>query len=134
MQTVAPSFFLFGATEYIAATHGSGAYLGPASLYPGYTTPAQPSEEIVLYAAGFGLPSTPLMNGSSMQAGSLAVNPVCTVGGNAAAIAFAGLSASGLYQLNLIVPAGAANGDNLVSCTYGGSTTPSGDLITVQRP
>jgi uncharacterized protein (TIGR03437 family) len=62
------------------------------------------------------------------------VNPVCTVGGNPAAIAFAGLSAPGLYQMNLIVPAGAASGDNLVTCTYGGYATPPGDLIAVQQP
>jgi uncharacterized protein (TIGR03437 family) len=134
MQAEAPSFFLFGATEYIAATHANGAYLGPTTLYPGYTTPAQPGEEIVLYATGFGLPSTPLTNGSSSQSGSLTVNPVCTLGGTTAAIAFAGLSGPGLYQLNLVIPAGAANGDNLVSCTYGGFATPAGDLITVQHP
>jgi hypothetical protein len=27
----------------------------------------------------------------------------------------------------------AANGDNLFSCTYGGSATPAGALITVQQ-
>jgi uncharacterized protein (TIGR03437 family) len=66
------------------------------------------------------------------QSGSLAVNPVCTIGGNTAVLAFARLSHSGLYQLNLIVLAGAANGDSLVRCTYAGSTTPMGDLITVE--
>jgi uncharacterized protein (TIGR03437 family) len=136
MQAVAPSFLLFGATEYIAATHGDNTLLGPASLsVPGYTfTPAHPGEEIVLYAVGFGLPSTTVTNGSSTQSGSLPVLPVCTLGGNAAAVAFAGLNGSpGLYQLNLTIPLAAANGDNPVSCTYGGAATPTGDLITVQQ-
>jgi hypothetical protein len=31
------------------------------------------------------------------------------------------------------VPGGAITGDNVVSCTYKNSTTPAGDLITVQR-
>lgn len=48
MQAVEPSFYLFGATEYIAATHTNGAYVGPASLYPGDTTRAQPGEEIAV--------------------------------------------------------------------------------------
>jgi uncharacterized protein (TIGR03437 family) len=100
-------------------------------LYPGSSTPAQPGEEIALYAVGFGLPSTALANDSAMQSGSLPVLPVCTVGGNAAPVAFAGVISPGLYQLNLTIPAAAAKGDNPVSCTYGGSATPAGDLITV---
>jgi uncharacterized protein (TIGR03437 family) len=136
MQAVAPSFLLFGATQYITATHADSTLLGPASLsVQGYTfSPAHPGEEIVLYAVGFGLPSATLTNGSSIQSGSLPVLPVCTLGGNSAPVAFAGLNGiAGLYQLNLTIPLAATNGDNPVSCTYGGSTTPAGDLITVQR-
>ena len=131
MQAVAPAFLLFGATEYVAATHANNALVGPTTLYPGASTPAHPGEEIVVYAVGFGLPSTALVNGSAAQSGALPVNPVCTVGGDAAAVVFAGLIAPGLYQLNLTIPAGAANGDNPISCTYGGANTPAGDLITV---
>jgi uncharacterized protein (TIGR03437 family) len=132
MQAVAPSFLLFTTAGYIAATHANYSLVGPASLYPGASTPAQPGEQILLYAVGFGLPSTNLVNGSAIQTGSLPVPPVCTLGNNAATLAFAGLISPGLYQLNLIVPTEAAAGDNLVSCTYDGSTTPAGDLITVQ--
>jgi len=131
MQAVAPAFLLFGATEYVAATHANNALVGPMTLYPGASTPAHSGEVIVVYAVGFGLPSAALINGSAAQSGALPVNPVCTVGGNAAAVVFAGLSAPGLYQLNLTIPAGAANGDNPISCTYGGANTPAGDLITV---
>jgi uncharacterized protein (TIGR03437 family) len=133
MQAVSPSFLLFGATEYIAATHADYSLIGPTSLYPGLSTPAASSETIVLYAVGFGLPSASLVNGASKQSGSLGVLPVCTLGGNPASLTFAGLNGSpGLYQLNLVVPASATTGDNLVSCTYGGAATPAGALITVQ--
>lgn len=132
MQAVAPSFLLFGATSYIVATHADYSLVGPTSLYPGFSTPAKPAETIVLYAVGFGLPATPLVNGSSSQSGSLPVLPVCQVDGTAAGLTFAGLISPGLYQLNLTVPATAANGDNSVGCTYNGSTTPAGNLITVQ--
>jgi len=101
------------------------------SLYPGSSTPAQPGEEVVIYAVGFGLPSTSLTAGSSIQSGSLPAFPVCTVGANAAAVAFAGLTSPGLYQLNVIIPATAPSGNSPIGCTYSGSATPTGDLITV---
>ncbi|MGD1091114.1 MAG: protease pro-enzyme activation domain-containing protein [Bryobacteraceae bacterium] len=132
MQAVEPSFLLFP-KGYIAATHSNYSLVGPTSLYPGSSTPAKPGEVIELYAVGLGLPSAPLVNGSAAQSGSLPVLPMCSLGGNSATLAFAGLISPGLYQLNLTIPAAAANGDNLVSCTDDGLTTPAGDLITVQR-
>ena len=131
LNAVAPAFLLFGSSNYVAATHANGGLIGPASLYRGSSTPAQPGEEVVIYAVGFGLPSTSLTAGSSIQSGSLPVLPVCTVGTNAAAVAAAGLIGPGLYQLNVIIPAAAPSGDNPIGCTYGGSATPAGDLITV---
>jgi uncharacterized protein (TIGR03437 family) len=130
LQAVAPAFLLFPG-NYVAATHANGGLLGPASLYPGASTPAQPGEEVVIYAVGFGLPSAPLTAGSSTQSGSLPVLPVCTIGTNLAAVAFAGLTSPGLYQLNIVIPAGTPNGNQSISCTYGGSATPAGDLIAV---
>ena len=132
LQAVAPSFLLFSPAGYVAATHANGGLLGPTTLYPGSSTPASPGEDVVLYAVGFGLPSTPLVNGSSTQSGSLPVLPVCTLGGNSAALSFAGLISPGLYQLNLRVPPSAASGNNPLSCSYRGATTPLGALITVQ--
>ena len=32
LRAVAPSFFLFGASGYLAATHANGSLLGPASM------------------------------------------------------------------------------------------------------
>ena len=130
LNAVAPTFLLFG-SHYVAATHANGGLIGPVSLYPGASTPAKPGEEVVIYAVGFGLPSAPLTAGSSKQSGSLPTLPVCAIGTNAAALAFAGLISPGLYQLNVIIPAAASSGDNPIGCTYGGSATPAGDLITV---
>jgi uncharacterized protein (TIGR03437 family) len=132
LQTVAPSFLKFGASNYVVATHSDYSLLGPASLYPGASTPATANEEIVTYAVGFGLPSTALTPGSKDQSGTLTPLPVCTIGGNNAVVAFAGLNGPGLYQLNLIIPSGTPSGDNAVSCSYGGASTPAGDLISVQ--
>jgi len=133
MKSIAPAFLQFSAAGYVAATHADGALLGPTTLYPGASTPAQPGELIVVYGVGFGLPTTTLVNGSSTQSGPLPSLPVCQIGGNAAAVAFAGLISPGLYQFNLTVPSSAQPGDNPLSCTYNGSSTPSGALITVQQ-
>jgi uncharacterized protein (TIGR03437 family) len=140
---VAPSFLLFNAQGYIAATHlnntgcaASGlvyCYVGPTTLYPGASTPAAPGETIVAYAVGFGLPTTTLTSGSATQSGLLPTSPSCKIGGNPATVGFAGLISPGLYQFNMTIPSTAANGDNTITCTYGGSSTPSSDLITVQR-
>jgi uncharacterized protein (TIGR03437 family) len=59
--------------------------------------------------------------------------PSCKIGGNPATVGFAGLISPGLYQFNMMVPSTAANGDNSIICTYGGLSTPGGDLITVQK-
>jgi len=133
MKAIAPAFLLFDAAGHAAATHADGSLLGPTSLYPGLSTAAEPNETITVYGVGFGLPATALANGSSMQSGSLPSNPVCQIGGSIAAVSFAGLTLPGLYQLNMTVPASANSGDNALSCSYNGSTTPAGALITVQQ-
>jgi uncharacterized protein (TIGR03437 family) len=137
MQAASPTFLLDGATRYIAATHADGSLLGAASLSaPGYVfTPAQPGETIVLYGAGFGLPGSPavLVNGSSTQSGQLPVLPAIQIGGVAATVLYAGIAGPGLYQFNVTVPAATANGDIAVQASYGGVSTPAGDLITVHQ-
>jgi uncharacterized protein (TIGR03437 family) len=137
LHSAAPSFLRFGAGGYVASTHADGTLLGPASMsVPGYPfTPAQPGETISLYAVGFGLPVTTLVNGSSSQSGALPSLPEIQVGGDAATVQFAGVVGPGLYQFNVVVPAtaGVVNGDNAIVATYGGSSTPVGSLIAVQR-
>jgi uncharacterized protein (TIGR03437 family) len=131
-QAESPSFFIFGGGPYIAATHVNGSYLGPTSLYPGLTTPAQPGETIVMYANGFGPTSTPVVGGSETQSGTLSPMPVITIGGVTATVTFAGLVAPGEFQFNVIVPPSLASGDQSTIATYKGLTTQAGTLITVQ--
>jgi uncharacterized protein (TIGR03437 family) len=133
MRAAAPSFPLVG--NYIVATHADNSLIGPTSLsVPGYPfTPAHPNETIVLYAFGFGLPTTTLTNGSSSQVGPLPTFPVIQIGATLANVVYAGVISPGLYQFNVIVPATAANGDNAVTCSYSGLNAPAGALINVQR-
>ncbi len=132
-QAYSPTFFEFGAGPYVTAVHSDGSLVGPTTLYPGYSTPAHPGESIMLYANGFGPTSAQLTSGSSQQSGSLAVNPLVTVGGASATVQFAGLISPGLFQFNVVVPSAASNGDNTLIATYNGYSTQSGVLLTVQH-
>jgi uncharacterized protein (TIGR03437 family) len=129
-RIAAPSFALFG-QHYIVATHSDYTLVGPTSLGPAFT-PAAPGEIVLIYAFGFGLPVTPLVNGSLSQSGTLPMLPSIRIGGAPALVTFAGVVSPGLYQLNVTIPAAAANGDNSVTCTYAGLSTPVGDLIAVK--
>jgi uncharacterized protein (TIGR03437 family) len=132
LRPLAPGFFQF-AGGYAAATHVNGSLLGPTTLYPGLTTPAQPGETIVLYANGFGPTSVPVVSGALSQGGTLNPLPTVTIGGLPANVAFAGLVSVGEFQFNVIVPTALATGTYDVVATYGGSTTPANVLISVQQ-
>jgi uncharacterized protein (TIGR03437 family) len=131
MQTVVPSFLLFSAQGFIAATHSNYTLIGPPTLYPGASTPAAPGETIVTYATGFGLPATTLTAGSATQTGALPGVPICSVGNSAALVGFAGVISPGLYQLNITIPSSAAAGNDVIACAYGGFITPTSNLVTV---
>ena len=135
MKALAPSFFLLGATKYIVGQHADYSLMGPVSMsVPGYTfSPAKPGETIILYATGFSLPVVTLVDGSATQSGALPNLPLVQVGAAAATVAFAGVISPGLYQINVVVPASSANGDNTVTASYAGFTTQAGAVISVQR-
>ena len=111
-----PSILLLSTRGDAVATHPDGSIVGPASLYPGASTPARRSETISVWGVGFGLPTTPLAAGSSTQAGSLPYTPACYFGGTQTQVA-AALVSPGLYQFNVTIPENAASGDNPFYCT-----------------
>jgi uncharacterized protein (TIGR03437 family) len=135
MQTVAPTFFLFGGTRYAAGTHADGSLLGPRSMsVPGYLfTPAQPSETVTLYGTGCGLPVTAPVQGSAKQSGILANEPAIQIGTSPAAIQFAGLVNPGLCQFNVTLPSSLPDGDQTVIASFGSTSTPDGVLIPIGR-
>jgi uncharacterized protein (TIGR03437 family) len=132
-QPLSPSFFVFNGGPYVAATHLNGSLIGPATLYPGSTTPAKPSETIVLYANGFGSTNVPVQSGSVSQSGTLSPLPEVKIGGVTAAVQFAGLVAPGEFQFNVTIPGSLGNGDQTITGTYGGVSTQSGALITIHN-
>ena len=132
-QASSPSFFVFNGGPYVLAEHASGSLLGPATLYPGLTTPASPGETVVLYANGFGPTSTPIVSGSVLQSGILSPQPVIHIGANTATVQFAGLVFPGLFQFNIVVPANTPDGDQPITASYSGFVTQAATLITVQH-
>jgi uncharacterized protein (TIGR03437 family) len=130
-QAAAPAFLRFGGTRYVAATHADYSIIGPATLYPGLSTPAKAGEEVVLWAVGFGLPAGTLTPGASSQSGTMPASPVCTVDGNPASVVI-NLVSPGLYQLNLTVPTEARSGDNPLTCIYSSVATTDGTLLTIK--
>jgi uncharacterized protein (TIGR03437 family) len=50
-----------------------------------------------------------------------------------AEVLFAGLSAAGLYQFNVTVPATLADGDQAVVASIGGVQTQDGAFLAIQR-
>jgi uncharacterized protein (TIGR03437 family) len=134
MQAAAPGFFQLTGVSYVAATHAAGTLLGPATLYPGASTPAKPGEVVTVYGSGFGQTTPALVNGALAQSGTLpAPLPVFTVSGIPAEVRFDGVVAAGLYQFNVVIPPSAPDGDNTIQATYAGSTTQPGALISIQH-
>ena len=132
-QASSPSFFNINGGPYVVAQHSQDySLVGPASLFPGASTPAKPGETVILYANGFG-PTTPAaVSGATSQTGNLNPLPAVSIGGIKADVQFGGLVSPGLYQINVVVPANAPSGDNTLSATLNGTPVAPVALITVQ--
>ena len=129
-QPVGPAFFLLDTAGHIAAEHGNYSLVGSTSP----ATPATPGETITLYGTGFGVTNPAAVSGQ-VQSGvaPLTTLPTVTIGGANANVVFAGLTGTGLYQINVTVPASTPNGDAPVVATAGGVSSPAGALITVHN-
>jgi uncharacterized protein (TIGR03437 family) len=141
IQSYAPALFTFDGTSIAALVAGTATVVANTSLYPA-GRPAKPGEYVSLWGNGFG-PTDPVF-----QAGEL-VGPTTiarlrdpitvTIGGltvPSSDIQFAGTtpgSISGLYQINVRIPATAPDGDVPVSVTMGGITSPAGSTIPIKR-
>jgi uncharacterized protein (TIGR03437 family) len=139
LQPFAPAFFLFGTSTSIATLlAGTSTIIANPSVVPG-ARPAHPGEIISLFGTGFGdtspsVPAGQLDSGIANLTNSITV----TIGGvtlSSSDVLYAGLSPgsiSGLYQINVRVPASAPAGDIPVTITIGGAQTQSGATIPVQ--
>ena len=117
-QALSPSFFVLNGGPYVVAQHSAdNSLVGPTAMFPFPTSPAKPGETVVIYANGFGPTSVPVVSGSSSQGGTLAPLPVVTVGGLTATVQYAGLGFPGEFQINVVIPQGLADGDQIITRT-----------------
>jgi uncharacterized protein (TIGR03437 family) len=138
VQSIFPGLFAIDpSNKYVAAVHLDGSLVGKAGLFGSSvpSTPAARGETIEIYGTGFGPTNPaavqdqliqtafPLANASSWQA---------RIGNVSAAIGFAGLTGSGLYQFNVTVPTNVSTGDQSLVISNGSASTQPGVLITVQ--
>jgi uncharacterized protein (TIGR03437 family) len=128
MSAFAPAFFTFDGKS-IAATHADNTPVNAGS-------PAKPGEVIVMYGTGFG-PTSPATAAGAVVSGANPLASLSTlsilIGGAPAQVAFAGITAPGLYQFNLTVPATLADGDASVVATIGSLQTQAGAFIPVHN-
>jgi uncharacterized protein (TIGR03437 family) len=129
--TAAPSLFTTDASG-----RGQGAILiaGPEVLaapdgkFPG-SRPVRHGESIEIYCTGLGPVSRIQGDGSpkpSTTPPAVAQTPIVMIGGVPARVTFSGLTSNavGLYQVNVVVPAGAPSGDTVqVQVSLGGVTS-----------
>lgn len=105
---LAPSAFLAGGRQYMAALLPDGQFAIPAGLIPGVASrPAKPGEILVIYAIGFGDVTPNIPAGTIVSSANSLVMPLeMTIGSAPASVAWAGLSQGfvGLYQINVTVP------------------------------
>ncbi len=114
-----PGIFILDANSD-GAVHANGTIVTPDN-------PAARGETVVLYLTGLGPVSNPPAPGQPASLTTLShalAAPQVTIGGISAAPAFAGLTPSyiGLYQINVVIPAGVAAGTLDVTVQSSGVT------------
>ncbi len=115
---------------------GPGAFLHGADYsVVSAGTPVTAGEVVLLYASGLGAVQTPVADGSASAGPDATVGTVSvTIGGQAATVQYAGLAPNfaGLYQINVVVPAGTASGNALLVVTANGVSTTGQATIAVR--
>jgi uncharacterized protein (TIGR03437 family) len=137
-----PSFSLLSAkyaAGVILTPNGSGAYgggtydlLGPSGAFSFNTRAVKAGETLELYGVGFG-PTIPAVQAGTAYSGAAPTTNTVTVtiGGVPATVLFSGITTTGLYQFNIVVPSAGA-GDQLLQASVGGVQTPGGVYVTLQ--
>jgi uncharacterized protein (TIGR03437 family) len=145
LSTYAPSFELSD-TVHVAGIilrprnngfYGGGAYdiLGSANATGSIrTVPAVPGDTVELYGVGFG-PTLPHVPAGQAFSGSAPINSPFGLYINNVPVtpSFVGISAAGVYQINLVVPDGLGQGDVPITAGVGGLQSQAGVLFPLAQ-
>lgn len=134
---LSPSFLLFDSKHVagiIARTDGSFALLGPTGNSLGFpTVAAKAGDWVELFGVGFGPTSPAVPAGQAFSGAAQTTGTVNVLINNVGIVpAWAGLSAAGLYQINLQLPAGLGAGDVTLAASVNGVQTESNVVISMQ--
>jgi uncharacterized protein (TIGR03437 family) len=136
---LAPSSFLSGSTQYLAATFASdGAYVLNSTLGAALgvnSRAAKSGDSIIAYGVGFGDVTPSIPAGTIVgQSNTLVVPVTISFGSTAATLSYSGLAGGfiGLYEFYIMVPQ-LASGDYQVQFLQNGITVPQTVYLTVQN-
>jgi len=117
-----PGVFLNGTNAIAFAYRGANT---PFLVTP--AAPAQAGDVLVFYCAGLGVVDQPVTDGDASPSARTQSPATVSIGGQNAAVQFAGLTAGfvGLYQINVTMPAGVSPAASVpVTITVAGQTSP----------
>ncbi len=133
---LAPSSFIVGGKQYVAALFADNSFVLPPGAIAGLgTKQAKPGETIIVYGVGFGATSPNIVAGQIVTVSNQVASPVTvTIGGSAATVSYGGLAPNfvGLYQFNVVVPDIADNDQAPVVFSLGG-TPVAQTLVTAVK-
>jgi len=118
LAPASPGIFTVGSSG-----SGDGAILHADNSLVSPANPAKGGETVVVYCTGLGA-TTPSFATGSPAAANATVNPVtASIGGKAASVVYSGMTAGlvGLYQVNVVVPAGFSGSQAIVVTATGSS-------------
>jgi uncharacterized protein (TIGR03437 family) len=143
-----PAWNLLGDGKHVAGIilrpDGSGAYgsgsgsydiVGPTGTSLGYkTVAAKAGDTLVLFGNGFGPTNPPIPAGQAYSGpAATAVDSIAvTINSHPVSSSFIGVAMPGLYQFNITLPSGLGTGDQALSATVTGVSTPVGVVIALQ--
>ena len=129
-QPLAPSLFLAG--NYVAALHANNTVVGPPTV--ANNTPAASGETIVLFGTGFGVTAPAAVSGQVVGTPApLQLTPAILFDNVPGTVVYSSLIATGVYQINVVVPAGLPNGDVPVVASTGGYSSPALVLTSIKN-
>ncbi len=138
-QLLSPGFFPFGSGSVAATVANSATPVADPAQIPGAVF-AKPGDVVTLWATGLGTTTPALAEGAVAGAAApIAGTAVLSVGGIAVPatdVLYAGLSPtsiSGLYQINVRLPAGLPDGKAAVTLEVNGQKAQSGLTLPVKR-
>jgi uncharacterized protein (TIGR03437 family) len=144
LATFSPSFSVLDGAHVAGIIYrpdGSGAYgggaydiIGPTGGSLGYpTVAAKAGDTVALFGVGFGPTDPEIPAGHSFLAHASTMNPVAVqINGVAVVPSFSGMTAAGLYQMDLTIPSGVGTGDKPLIASVGGLQTQPNVVITLQ--